>query len=59
MSDGESETDSALGRDYAHVGDLTIKASENRVHISGTWGEAVFGTWGETVEEAFQRLKEL
>ena len=50
--------DRSFGRDYAKVGDLEVEADDDRVRVSGTWGEAVFGLWGETVEEAFQRLAE-
>jgi hypothetical protein len=55
---GEDEQNDSFGRDYAKIADLEVEAAEDRVKISGVWGEAVFATWGETVEEAFDRLKE-
>lgn len=56
MSD--NSTDSSSGQpDYALVGELEIEAREDKVHVSGYWGESVFGTWGDDVEEAFENLK--
>jgi len=57
-ADEEDSDDGSIGCDYALVGELEIKASEDRVRIGGYWGEVVFGTSGEDVEEAFERLKE-
>lgn len=48
--------DDSFCHDYALVGELEVEAAEDRVRVSGTWGEVVFGLWGETVEEAFQNL---
>ena len=38
--------DRSFGRDYAKVGDLEVEAADDRVRVSGTWGETVFGLWG-------------
>lgn len=53
----EAENDLAIG-ERALVADLKVEATEDRVHVSGFWGESVFGTFGEDVESAFEALKQ-
>lgn len=55
---GEEQQEDSFGRDWAKVADLEVKACEDRVKVSGVWGEVVFGTWAETVEGAIENLKE-
>jgi len=58
---GELADDTDVGQevgraDYAKVGELEVEATEDKIRISGTWGQVVFGSGGETVEDAIESL---